>query len=312
MVVYDISNNFKDVTENFDYKEGKFWYVVNVSELDELKKHIYLDEDSLKECIDSNQASKICFYENYVFIVFNILHYIKGNVFSKELNVFFGKNYIITVFKEHLDIIYELISDISESKDCFILKEKPYPCTVFYYLLDRIIIKNYNVISDLEAEVDKIEISILKESNTVQVEQLIHFRRQVYKIRKYLNPLRYIGDSLVSNENLAIEKNCIIYFMSINNKVDKLMLSLESLIQDLALVREAFESETSNKATQIMKVFTMIATIFLPLNLISSMYGMNFDKIPFIGHEHGYYYVLGFMILVTASLILIFKRKKWL
>ena len=182
---------------------------------------------------------------------------------------------------------------------------------MLYYILDRIIIRNYDVISSLEAQADNIEISILKSPRREQIKDLIHLRRQVYKVRKYLNPLRYIGDSLVGNDNSIIDEGCIERFISLNNKIDKLMLVLESLVQDLALVREAYESEISNKTNDLMKVFTIIATIFLPLNLITSMYGMNVKHIPLTNHDYGYYYILGIMAFVCMYLVLFFKRKKW-
>jgi magnesium transporter len=168
------------------------------------------------------------------------------------------------------------------------------------------------VISSLEAHADKIEILILKSARHEHIDELIHLRRQVYKIRKYLNPLRYIGDSLLSNENSIIEKENIGFFKNLSNKIGRLMLSLEGLVQDLALVREAYESEISNKTNELMKIFTLIASIFLPLNLISSMYGMNLRNIPLVEHEHGYYIVSIVMVLISILLLYIFKKKRWL
>ncbi|EET86677.1 Mg2 transporter protein CorA family protein [Clostridium carboxidivorans P7] len=242
----------------------------------------------------------------------NVLNYCNETINSKELNVFLSKDYIITVYKEDIDIIEEFIQDIKDSKNCFVIKEKPKVCILLYYILDRIIVKNYDIIAALEAQVDEIEISILKEPKHEQIDNLINLRRQVYKIRKYLNPLRYIGDSLVSNDNMVLEKENIIYFINLNRKIDKLMMALESLVQDLALVREAFESEIANKTNELMKVFTIIATIFLPLNLITSMHGMNMKGIPFEKMENGYHCMVVIMLVIALILVGIFKKKKWL
>lgn len=113
------------------------------------------------------------------------------------------------------------------------------------------------------------------------------------------------------NDNLVIEKDVLEYFSNLNRKIEKLMFCIESLVQDLALVREAFESETANKTNELMKVFTVIATIFLPLDLISSIYGMNLKGIPFMEIENGCHYVVIIMFIVAVILICIFKRKKW-
>lgn len=312
MIILDIINNFKIVEENFDIKEGRYWILLKSDELHKIKNMFALDEESLNECVNLEQFPKLSFFSGYTFIVFNILLYTDMEVVSKELNIFLSKDYIITVYKDELNILNYLLKDIRENKNTFILKEKCRTSIVLYYILDRIILRNYDVISSLEAYVDKIEINILKSPRQEQIKQLIHLRRQVYKIRKYLNPLRYIGDSLVSNENNIIEVEDKVYFKNLNLKIEKLMLSLEGLVQDLALVREAFESEISNKTNEIMKMFSIVASIFLPLNLITSMYGMNFKNIPFVDHEQGYYIVSIGMVLISVGLLFLFKKKKWL
>ncbi|MCM0648481.1 magnesium transporter CorA family protein [Clostridium swellfunianum] len=312
MVILDILNSFKEIKYDFEIGKSHYWILLKADELHKMRDILALDEESLQECVNLDQFPKLSFFSGYTFIVFNILQYNHSELMSKELNIFLSKDYIITVYKEDLNITKDLIEDILECKNTFLLKESPCASMVLYYILDRIILRNYDVISDLEAQADKIEISILRSPRQEQLEELIHLRRQVYKIRKYLNPLRYIGDSLISNENNIIDHNHASYFKDLSSKIEKLMLSLESLVQDLALVREAFESEISNKTNELMKIFTLIASVFLPLNLITSMYGMNFKNIPFVELEHGYYVITGIMILISLGLLYIFKKKKWL
>ncbi|AWI05164.1 magnesium transporter CorA family protein [Clostridium drakei] len=312
MKVFDITNNFKEIKETLQLGMNHYWILIKADELRKLRNFILLDEESIEECSKFAHPSKISFFDGYIFMNLNVLNYCNEIINSKELNIFLSKDYIITVFKEDIDIIEEFIEDIKDSKNCFVIKEKPKVCILLYYILDRIIVKNYDIIAALEAQVDEIEISILKEPKHEQIDNLINLRRQVYKIRKYLSPLRYIGDSLVSNDNMVLEKENIIYFINLNRKIDKLMMALESLVQDLALVREAFESEIANKTNELMKVFTIIATIFLPLNLITSMHGMNMKGIPFEKMENGYHCMAGIMLIIALILVGIFKKKKWL
>jgi magnesium transporter len=312
VIVLDILNSFKEVEQDFEIGKSHYWILLKADELQKIREILVLDEESLHECVNLDQFPKLSFFSGYMFIVFNILQYNDSEVVSKELNIFLSKEYIITVYREELDIIKDLIDDIHECKNTFFLKEKPSSSMVLYYILDRIILGNYDVISSLEASADKIEISILRNPRQEHLDELIHQRRQVYKIRKYLNPLTYIGDSLISNENQIIEKTNIIYFRNLSSKIEKLLLSIESLVQDLALVREAFESEISNKTNELIKIFTLIASIFLPLNLITSMYGMNFENIPFVNLKYGYYVISGIMLLITLGLFCLFKKKKWL
>lgn len=312
MKVYDLNNNFNDVTESFELGKSIYWFVIDVKELSFLKNILLFDDDCLEECKSYKLCSKITFLKGYIFLTLDVLEYAQNIVEPKELNLFLSKDYMVTVIKEKIPIIDELITDLESSKNCFKLKDTPRASLLLYYIFDRLIVKNYEVISALESDADKIEISILKSPKREQINHLITLRRQVYKIRKYLNPLRYIGDSLLSNDNLIIEKDCIGQFVVLNNKISKLMLALESLMQSLALVREAFESEIANKTNELMKAFTVVATIFLPLNLLTSMHGMNLKHIPLVGVEYGYYYMVIIMVSIGTVLLCYFKRKKWL
>lgn len=312
MRVFNLDERSENFNKEFELDKGYYWILLDVTELDKLNKYLILDKKSIMECRDFDQSSRIEYYNEYIFLLLNILEYNKENVYSRELNLFLGRNYLITVYKDDLDVINDMIEDFNNDKNCNLLNDKPEPSILLYYILDRIIVENYNIISSLEAEADKIEIRILKNPKGERAQEFINIRRQVYKVRKFLNPLRYIGDSLICNDNGIINDKTIVYFIGLNRKIDKLMMSLEDLVQDLGLVREALEAEISNKTNELMKVFTLIATIFLPLNLITSMYGMNVKHIPLVSFEYGYYYIMIIMILLTIILIYFFKHKKWL
>ncbi|QGU95684.1 dihydroorotate dehydrogenase [Clostridium bovifaecis] len=313
MQVLDILDDFKETDEEWKVGKSNYWILINKNEIDMLKNKIVLDEESLKLAANSgNNSSKIIFFDGYMFLSFSILGYKNSIVKSRDLNIYVSKDYIVTICDEDISIIQDLIQDINEMKNCFMLKNNPRPSMVLYYLLDRIIVKNYNIIAKIEAKADEIELAILKNPSHEQADDLIHLRRQLYKLRKYLNPLRYVGDSLASNDNSIIDEKDIEHFKNINVKINKLMSTLESLVQDLALVREAFESEIANKTNDLMKIFTIITSIFLPLNLLTSMQGMNFDRMPFSNSPYGYYYIMLIMIIISGILIYVFRRKKWL
>jgi magnesium transporter len=310
--IIDIENNFMNVVKEVNLKSNYYWILANTNEIEKLDEFITIDSESMKDCKEFSKSAKISFFNEYTFAIFNVLSYVDNIIVSKELYVFLSKKYIITVYRDTMNILNELITDIKESKNCFILKDKPQVDILLYYILDRIIIRNYDIISELETQVDRIEISILKSPEKEQLYNLITLRRQVYKIRKYLNPLRHIGDSLNLNDNFIIEKDSLKYFIGINKKIEKLIGAVESLVQDLAMVREAFESEAANKTNELMKIFTVVTSIFMPLNLITSMYSMQLNGTPFINVKNGYHYVIMLMVLIAFILIMIFRKKKWI
>ncbi|MGG5461568.1 magnesium transporter CorA family protein [Clostridium sp. B9] len=307
MVIFNIKDNFNIVES---WRPGKFpaWILIEEDEIILLKD--MFSYECIKECIDYKQDQRIDYFKDYIFILINIIDQQGRQIISKELDIFLGETFIITVYKSNMPLLYELIEDIKEGKNSHLFKEDKSPSIILYYILDRIIKNNYNIISDLEAEGDKIELEILKDPDSKQLNSLLFIRREAYKLRKLIKPIRYIGDALVIDENGVIGKENIIYFKNINNKIEKLITALDTLSQELAIVREAYESELANKTNELMKVFTIITAVFLPLELITAVFSMSFECMPFKSCPYGFYGLVSALILMAIVLLLLFKIRK--
>lgn len=309
MIIYNISKLFKEES-TYDISKYLYWFILDEDEI--MSMPFDIDDECIKECNFLNRFSQINFYNEYTFMILSVLEFDEVNLIFKDIDIFFGKNYLITIYKGNSDILINLINDLKENKNCFVAKNNPKISTLLYMILDRIILNNYSVINSLSSKGDKIEISILKDDSRKTFGELIKLRAQVYRVKKHLNPLRYIGDSLILNENKILDKEDIILFEKINDKFQKLMVSVENLNQQLSLVREAYESEISNKTNQLMKVFTLVASIFLPLDLLTSFFGMSFEIMPFKHSCYSVYIVSGVMVVIVFILVILFKKKDWL
>lgn len=307
MVIFNIKENFK-VEDNWTLDEFPAWILMEEDEVNLLEKMFCYE--CINECTDYRQDQRIDYFKDYIFILINILEQQGKQIISKELDIFLGRSFIVTVYKSKITLLYELIEDIKEGKNSHLFKEDKSPAIILYYLFDRIIKNNYNIISDLEIEGDKIELEILKKPDNDHLNALLFIRREAYKLRKLIKPIRYIGDSLVLDENGVIGEENIIYFRNINNKIEKLMNSLDTLSQELAIVREAYESELANKTNELMKVFTIITAVFLPLELVTAIFSMSFEAIPFKTCPYGFYGLVVILLLMAIFLLLLFKKRK--
>ena len=116
--------------------EATYWIICDAMELDDLQKNSSSTE-TLEECKSISQSAKIDSYDSYLFIVFNVLEFEEDEIISKELNIYLGRDYIITISKGHSDIVSDLLEDIYQFKNCIILKENTRPSILLYYILDR-------------------------------------------------------------------------------------------------------------------------------------------------------------------------------
>lgn len=314
MIIYSIDHEIreKDFYE-IQFNDNVFyWLDLSPEELEYASKRMFhFQASAIEECKSASQIAKVDFNDDYTFLVLNSLRYENGIVIPDEFNIFLGRKYIITVGKKSVKIIEDLKNEILNYNNSIFFSKDRSPSKLLYYILDRLILNDYEIINKLENVSDALEIQIVKNANKQFLNALLHLRHQVHTLRRCIAPLRYIGDNLLSNENDIIDKEYIKSFHRINSKIDKLMFALESLIQYIVLVREAFEVETSNKTNELMKLFTIIAMFFAPLTLITGIYGMNF-RIPEYAWKYGYLYVLMLMLSLCILLFIYFKRKKWL
>lgn len=121
MIIYDISNKFKEV-EEWDKENSFYWIILHAEELYNLE--LLLDEECIVECMDFSQSAQIHYYNDYIFMVLNVLDLNKKDVISKELNIFLSHNFIITVYKDRIAVLEEIIQDIKANKKLLFLKEK--------------------------------------------------------------------------------------------------------------------------------------------------------------------------------------------
>ncbi|MEG0371793.1 MAG: magnesium transporter CorA family protein [Clostridium sp.] len=288
-----------------------YWVNITYEEKDMLEKHMGINLCSHDQCITKLEAAKVEFYDKYTLLSILTMNYEAGKLSSDNIVIFLNNKFIFTISKDPLKILQNLESDFLSFTNSAFFSNKNSPAKLLYYLLDKIILTDYEIITKLEKIADNLELHILKNANKQFLNALIHLRHQIHTLRRSVAPLRYIGDDLITNENQIFDVESIRNFKNINSKIDKLMLSLESLVQHTALVREAFETEMANKTNELMKLFTIVAMIFSPLTLITGIYGMNF-RIPEYKWGYGYLYVIILMIVVSVALFIYFKKRNWM
>lgn len=165
----------------------------------------------------------------------------------------------------------------------------------------------------LEAFEDRItefEEKLLTGGHRASAGDLIMFRRQVRAIKKYYDELDKITEGLAANESALISEDCIRYFQILEGRVDRILGYAQNQRDYVTQIREAYQAQIDIEQNNLMKIFTVVATIFLPLTLVVGWYGMNFSM-PEFAWKHGYLFVSLLCIAVVAGCIIFFRKKKW-
>lgn len=179
-----------------------------------------------------------------------------------------------------------------------------------YLFLSSLITNDPEVLQLLEQKITVLEEQLITSKLGNGISEIIDLRKQLMRLKNYYEQLLDICESLEENENDLIESSMLRYFHILTGRVERLLRTVEQLRDYVTQLREAYQSQVDINSNNIMRIFTVLTAIFLPLSLIAGWYGMNL-KMPEYNWEFGYPLIVLISILVVGLCIFLFKRKKW-
>lgn len=284
---------------------GFYWIDANLEDLELLQPLFHLHdlavEDSLNE---EEQRPKIELYDTHYFIVINSIRFDDEEIFLRALNIFLFKHMIITVTRQK-------INEIRSIKPVLWEEEVNTPDRFLYHLVDLVVDNYFSVGDRIEAKIEMLEEDILMHTKKSHLNEIIGLRSEILWLKKMLVPQRDVLWSLNKKELRLIDDQLQKYFGDIHENAVKITETFETFRDLMGNLREAYQSSLSNRTNEIMRIFTALTTIFMPMTIITGIYGMNFDNMPELHTAHGYYAVLAVILGVGLSMFWFFKKKNW-
>ena len=167
-------------------------------------------------------------------------------------------------------------------------------------------------LDQLEADISDGETEVLTGAHEAYLDRIIAWRQELLRLKRYYEQLDSIFDELAENDNSLLGKQNTRRFANLGNRMERYLNAVQSLRESVAQLREAYQSQLSIQQNDLMKIFTVVTVLVLPLSLLTGWYGMNFAGMPELGWKYGYPAVITVSVLIVAGLIWYFKRKKWL
>lgn len=186
------------------------------------------------------------------------------------------------------------------------LLEKP-----FFYFFAALFKVDLGRMDDLEERITDMEDILLKDNQEDYTKGIIAFRRELLSLKRYYEQFAYIFDGILENENKLIPAEFINKFKVLDKRVDRLLAQIVNLRDYVSQVREAYQAQIDIQQNSLMKLFTVVTTIFTPLTLIVGWYGMNI-QMPEYEWEFGHIFVIVLSISVVVGLLVYFRKRKWL
>lgn len=264
----------------------------------------------LEDILNTDQRPKMEDYGHYIYLVLRNFHgQENGDLLSDQVSIILGKDFVLS-FQERESGLCESIKDkISKNKGRIRKEGADY---LAHAVIDNIVDNYFVVLENLEEKIEYLEDDLVKKTTPSTLEAIHILKREMILLRKSLWPLREAVSALERSDSPLINKSTGIYFKDIYDHIIAVIDTMETFRDMLSGMLDIYLSSISNRLNEVMKVLTIIATIFMPLTFLAGVYGMNFKYMPELEYRWGYFCVLGIMLVVALLMLRYFKKKKWL
>jgi magnesium transporter len=307
----------KNLEECFLFKETSTvtWVDVDglhdVSILEKLGECYGLHPLVLEDILNTDQRPKVEDYGDYLYIVVKML-FVNGKskcVEMEQVSLILGPNFVFS-FQESIGDVFDPIRERLRSGKGRIRKMGT--DYLAYSLLDAVIDNYFIVMEGMGERVELLEGALVVDPRTETLRDIQHLKREMIFLRKAVWPLRELIANLERGESPLIQKSTRIYLRDVYDHAIQVIDTIETLREMLSGMLDIYLSSVSNRLNAVMKVLTIIATVFMPLTFLAGVYGMNFKHMPELEWRWGYPVLWGLMALIGLSMLIYFKKKKWL
>jgi len=265
---------------------------------------------SIEDCRNAHQRPKVEEYPGYYFIVLyeSELTGPDDDLELRELNIFLGKNYLVTVHSRPIRAVETAKRLWGEWTD-----RADHGAGLLAYLLMDAVVDDYMPLLDvLSDHMDDLEDDIFGEFRPEAIQDIFRIKKQLLYLRRAITPLREVFNTMLRREQPIFARATHVYFQDVFDHIIRVADTIDNLRDMLGSTMDAYLSVSGNRMNQIMKRLTSVSTILMSVTLVAGIYGMNFVFMPELQWRFGYVYALLSMIVIGLALYFYLRKVKWL
>jgi len=279
--------------------------------IEKVGQHFNIHPLVLEDIVNTGQRPKTEEFEDFIYVVLKMLHYNEnsGEISSEQFSLVLGPDFLIS-FQEIQGDVFKTVRERIRKPKTRIRKAG---CDYLAYALIDAVVDNYFLILEkLGENIETLEEDLLENPSPETLQTLHEMKREMIYLRKQIWPIREMINSLVKGESSLVNESTSLFFRDIYDHTIQIIDTIESFRDILSGMLDIYLSTLSNKMNEVMKVLTIIATIFIPITFVAGIYGMNFKFMPELEWRWGYVMVWAIIVVVVGIMIGFFKKKQWL
>ena len=266
----------------------------------------------LEDILNSDQRPKVEDFGDYLYIVLKMLHFddASRSVVTEQVSIILGRNYVISFQEGKQGDVFDPIRErLRNNKG---LLRKMGTDYLVYSLMDAVVDNYFVVLEKLGDKIELLEDDLTLRPSPAALNSLHKLKREMILLRKSVWPLRDVITLMERHTSLLITDSTTVYFRDVYDHTIQVIDAVETFRDMLSGMLDIYLSSASNRLNEVMKVLTIIATVFMPLTFIVGLYGMNFKHMPELEWQLGYPMVVVVMIIIVVFMLIYFRRKRWL
>ncbi len=264
----------------------------------------------MEDILNTNQRPKIDDWDDYSYMVLKALQFdaARGEIVPEQISIILGRDFVVTLQEREGDDFIPIIDRILNDKGRVRKSGADY---LVCALIDSIVDNYFGILEKIGEKIEVIEDELIADPREGTAGAIHSLKREMIFLRKAVWPLREAISALERGESSMINDSTLVYFKDVYDHVIQIIDTIELFRDMLSGMIDVYLSSINNRMNQVMKLLTIITTIFIPLSFIAGVYGMNFRFMPELEWRWGYLSVIMVMIGTALLMVFYFRRKKW-
>ncbi|MDX1764691.1 MAG: magnesium/cobalt transporter CorA [bacterium] len=296
-------------------KAGVTWVdicgVHDVAIIERLGQAITLHPLTLEDIVNTHQRPKLESFDDYIYLVLKLLHFDDQShqIEIEQVSFVLGTNYVLSFQEMEKDVFDPVRERLRMGRGRIRKSGADY---LLYTLIDATVDSYFVILEKIGERIEEIEEQLISDPRPETMHQIHRLKREMMYLRKSTWPLREVIGNLERDESSLVTETTRLFLRDVYDHTIQSIDTVETFRDMLSGMLDLYLSSISNKMNEVMKVLTIIATLFIPITFVVGIYGMNFENMPELKWPFGYAAVWILMVAIAISLLIYFKRKKWL
>jgi magnesium transporter len=263
---------------------------------------------AIEDCLNAQSRPKVDDYDDYLYLVFHAWKKDGDRICTEEVDFFLGKNYVVS---HHMEprASRSALADRCIKDPRLVLGHGA--DMLLHQILDLMVDKYTIVVDSLDDRVDELEVEILESSTDATLKKILDLKKDLQELFRMIRHQRDVMSSLSREGHPNLSKKARTFLRDVYDHVVRMHDTVEGLRDEVAGARDAYLAIASNRMNAVMKALTIVSTLALPVLLVSGLYGMNFESMPYVHEPWGFWFAFAAMTAIGAGMFAWFRSKRW-